>query len=433
MKVFDSELYDGGLLRDGIIFSVAFLVTLLFTIGYSSSTVWLLLIYIILAAVAVCWTVQSYKLQFPMESLVGPLYVLVGLCYAFCLPVTQETEASLATALKDGQFFSRLLYYPAYSLFSAVSSGPATCYLTRIISVLISGAIVWFSVQTVTYGETIVALICLLPSSLYHVCSGNAVGTSLLLSVLFISLAIRVSYTKSFYVMTNRYRFALLLSAFLMVFSDLACLAFLAFLFMIPSRCYGEKKKLISFISILVICLLVIIGYRVYTTSNYPSSVFSKSDIFVSQIIQRPVYFVLSLGRTFFADGGRYLLNLLVPSPDKLSVIPWPMILAFVVSLVYTVYFDSGLSPKRFFVIRCTLISSIFFTLVIATKGYLFAPEFSSGLIDVFNGSEFLPAVLPGVYLVKRLFKHPAAAQKNLSFAVLICILANIATALFLV
>ena len=114
MKVFDSELYDGGLLRDGIIFSVAFLITLLFTIGYSSSTVWLLIAYIVLAACAVCWTVQSYKLQFPMESLVGPLYVLVGLCYVFCLPVTQEAEAGLTTALKDGQFFSRLLYYPAY-------------------------------------------------------------------------------------------------------------------------------------------------------------------------------------------------------------------------------------------------------------------------------------------------------------------------------
>lgn len=432
MKVFDSELYDGGLMRDGILFSLAYFITLLFTLDFEVSSLWILLLYVACATLSVCWTVHCYKLQLPTDTLIGPLYLLVGLCYAFFLPISIETPSHFSVILGDGQFFSRLLYLPVYTICSGFLSITAAVYVARVFAIFFAAAIVWFSVQTIPYGETFLAIICFLPSSIFSVVSGSSIGTSLMLSVLFIALVIRVSYTKAFYVMTIRYRIALAASAFLMVLSDLACLAFLALLFMIPARCYGDRKNRFSFVGTMIIITLLIIGYRMYTTSNYDTSVFSKSAVFTGQILARPFYFVLTLVRTFFTNGGRYLLNLVVPSPGLLASLPWPFILTFIVGFVYTIYFDAGLSPKRFYVIRCTLISTALFTLVIATKGYLFSPEFSSGLISGFIGTEFLPVALPAGFLLKRLFKHPSAAQKNLTFAVLICVLANIASALFL-
>ena len=430
MSFKESELYDGGLGKDGIFCFVFCCITLLFTATPVRLSVLSIIIFVAASIISIVWCANSYKLQLPVERLVVPLFCIVGLFYSFGFPVSSDPELSFTTSIADGQFFSRFLYLPFYLFLRLFSSPIVSAYIARVMTILVCAVILGFSIQTIPYGETIIAVIALLPSSILQVIQGSSVATSLFLSILFVSLTIRVAYTKSFYTMTTRYRFALLFAASIMALSDLACLSFLTLLFMIPSRCYGDKKNRLRFVSILVVIILVILVYRFYTTGNYSSSVFSKKDVFEKEIISRPISYLATLFRTFFNNGGMYILNIVSPEMTH-KTIPWPFVMAFMVTFIYTLYFDSGLSPKRYFVIRCTLLTTFLFTVIIATKAYLFNSTFDLGLIDNLLGPEFLPALLPAIFFIKRLFKHPAAPQKNLSFAVLICVLVNLATVVY--
>ncbi len=426
----DSELYDGGLRKDGSLFFLVCLITMLFTLNIKQVSVVEIVLYVAASIGSIIWCATSYKLQLTVEKLVVPLFACVGLLYSIGIAASEEVECSLIVALSDGQLFSRALYLPFYFIFRMFLPTIAATYCSRIVTTLLCALILGFSIQTIPYGETILALTALLPNSVYQMVTGSSVATSLFLSFLFISLTIRVAYTKSYYVMTRRYEFALLFSAGIMVLSDLACLAFLSLLFMIPSRCFGDKKKRYRFIAIIVLFVIVILLYRFYTTSNYNSSVFSKKDVFLNQVISAPFSFFVTLFKTFFEKGGEYLLSF-ISVKGGIGAVPWPFVFSVIVTYVYTLYFDSGLSPKRFFVIRCTLLSTGLFALVVATKGYLFNSSFSTGIIDYLQGPEFLPLLLPAVFLIKRMFKHPAAPQKNLSLAVLVCVLANLSSVLY--
>ena len=430
MKFFDSDLYDGGLKRDGLIFFLLCCITLFFTIDITSISIPLLIAYICISVASFLWCANTYKLQMNMEMLVVPLFIAVGLFYSFAFSILEETESSFLISVSDGQFFSRLLYLPFYYLFRSFASHAAATYLARVCTVLLCAFILGFSVQTIPYGESILSIIALLPSSISQTIHGTAISTSLFLSVLFISLTIRAAYTKSTYTMTARYQFALIFASSVMVLSELACLAFWALLFMIPGRCYGDKKSKLRFISILAVILILILIYRFYTTGNYSTSVFSKKTVFVENVLKTPFHYVLTLFRTFFIEGGKYLLNTFSPNNDA-SKTPWLFIVILGAAFIYTVYFDSGLSPKRFYVIRCTLIATMLFILVVGTKGYLFSGNIPSGLIDYLQGTEFLPVITPAIFFIKRLFKHPAAPQKNLSFAILLCVLADLACGMY--
>ena len=429
MKFFESDLYDGGLRRDGTIFFLFCCITLLFTLDLSTS-IPTLLIYALLSILSIFWCANTYKLQMNLEKLIVPLFILVGLFYSARFQVLTEAENNILVSLSDGQFFSRLLYLPFYYLFHSVTSHVISTYLARVFSVLLCALILGFSVQTIPYGESLLAIVAILPSSITQTIHGTAIATSLFLSMLFISLCIRVAYTKSFYTMTTRYQFALIFACSVMVLADLACLAFWALLFMIPGRCYGDKKSKLRFIAILAIILVIILIYRSYTTGNYSTSVFSKKTVFIDNIIKTPFHFILSLFRTFFMEGGKFLLNTFSAN-NEANKTPWPFILIVGAVFVYIIYFDAGLSPKRFYVIRCTLVSSLLFILVVGTKGYLFSNNIPSGLIDYLQGTEFLPVIIPLIFFIKRLFKHPAAPQKNLSFALLICVLADLASGMY--
>ncbi|MBR0340996.1 MAG: DUF2142 domain-containing protein [Oscillospiraceae bacterium] len=430
MKLFDSDLYDGGLKKDGVFFFLFCCITLLFTLDFSTVSIPFLIVYAILSVCSFIWCANTYKLQMNVEKLVVPLFFAVGIFYSFGLPISNELETSFSVSLSDGQFFSRLLYLPFYHLFKSFAPHSFATYLARLFSVIICSLILGFSVQTIPYGETIISMVALLPSSINQMVKGTAISTSLFLSILFISLVIRVAYTKSFYVMTTRYRFALLFACSILVLSDLACLAFWALLFMIPERCHGDKKNRLRFVAVLTIVLVAVLIYRFYTTGNYSTSVFSKKTVFVQQVLQTPFRFILTLFRTFFVEGGNYLLNVFSLENSPLNT-PWPLILSLAVVFVYTVYFDAGLSPKRYYVIRCTLIACLLFIAVIGTKGYLFSTSNSSGLMNSLKGTEFLPVFVPLIFFIKRLFKHPAAPQKNLSFAVLISVLVDLASGLY--
>lgn len=430
MKFFDSDLYDGGLRKDGLLFFSFCCITLLFTLDYSTVSVPFLIAYVILSVGSFLWCANTYKLQMNVEKLVVPLFAVVGLFYSFGFPISNEIEASFSMSLYDGQFFSRILYLPFYHVFHSFSSHVVSTYLARVFTVLICSLILGFSVQTTPYGESIISIVALLPSSIYLTVLGSSISTSLFLSILFISLTIRVAYTKSYYIMTTRYRFALIFACSVLVLADLACLAFWALLFMIPERCYGDKKNRLRFVTILVVLLILILVYRFYTTGNYSTSVFSKKTVFIDEVLHTPFHYVLTLFRTFFVEGGNYLLNIFSLENSPLKT-PWPLIVSLAIVFVYVVYFDSGLSPKRFFVIRCTLIASVLFIVVIATKGYLFSTNNSSGLMNYLQGTEFLPVFIPLIFFIKRLFKHPAAPQKNLSFALLITVLVDLTLGLY--
>ena len=430
MKLLDSDLYDGGLKRDGIFFFLFCCITLLFTLDFSTASIPFLIAYAVLSVCSFMWCANTYKLQMNVEKLVVPLFLIVGVFYSFGFPISNEAETSLFLSLSDGQLFSRLLYLPFYYLFNSFASHSIATYLARLFSVIICSLILGFSVQTIPYGESIISMVALLPSSINQMIKGTSIATSLFLSILFVSLVIRVAYTKSFYVMTTRYRFALLFACSILVLSDLACLAFWALLFMIPERCYGDKKNRFRFIAVLTAVLLIILIYRFYTTGNYSTSVFSKKSVFIQEILNTPFHYVLTLFRTFFVEGGNYLLNVFSLENSPLNT-PWPLIVSLAVVFVYTVYFDAGLSPKRFYVIRCTLIASMLFIAVIGTKGYLFSSSNASGLMDSLKGTEFLPVFVPLIFFIKRLFKHPAAPQKNLSFAVLISVMVDLASGLY--
>ena len=430
MKILDSDLYDGGLRRDGLIFFLFCCITLFFTLDITAVSLPLLAAYLVLSVASFLWCANTYKLQMNMEMLVVPLFIAVGLFYSFALGVLEETENTLFVSLSDGQLFSRLLYLPFYYLFHSFASHAAATYLARICSVLLCSVILGFSVQTIPYGESIISIVALLPSTISQTVYGTAISTSLFLSILFISLIIRVAYTKSTYTMTTRYQFALIFACSVMVLSELACLAFWSLLFMIPGRCYGDKKSKLRFVVILAIILLLILAYRFYTTGNYPTSVFSKKSVFIQNVLQTPFHYILTLFRTFFIEGGKYLLNTFSPNNDPGNT-PWPFIVVLGSAFIYTIYFDSGLSPKRYYVIRCTLLATMLFILVVGTKGYLFSSDISSGLIDYLNGTEFLPVITSAIFFIKRLFKHPAAPQKNLSFAILLCVMADLACGMY--
>ena len=430
MKLLDSDLYDGGLKKDGILFFLFCCITLLFTLDFSNVFIPLLIAYVVLSVGSFLWCANTYKLQMNVERLVVPLFAIVGLFYAFGFPVSNEIETSLSMSLSDGQFFSRILYLPFYHLFHSVASHLVSTYLARIFTVLLCSLILGFSVQTTPYGESIISIVALLPSSIHLTVLGSSISTALFLSILFFSLTVRVAYTKSYYVMTARYRFALLFACSVLVLADLACLAFWSLLFMIPERCYGDKKNRFRFIAILLAVLILILIYRFYTTGNFDTSVFSKKTVFVEEILQTPFQYVLTMFRTFFVEGGNYLLNIFSLENTPIKT-PWPLIVSLAIVFVYVVYFDSGLSPKRFFVIRCTLIASVLFIAVVGTKGYLFSTNNASGLMNYLQGTEFLPVFIPLIFFIKRLFKHPAAPQKNLSFAILITVLVDLTSGLY--
>ena len=74
----DSELYDGGLRKDGSLFFLVCLITMLFTLNIKQVSVVEIVLYVAASIGSIIWCATSYKLQLTVEKLVVPLFACVG-------------------------------------------------------------------------------------------------------------------------------------------------------------------------------------------------------------------------------------------------------------------------------------------------------------------------------------------------------------------
>ena len=424
------NINDGGLLRDGVLFSTLFLIVILFS--NPSISPLSILLFIVACALLIFWTIRAYALQQSIAYLFAPLLFLVGIYVLFTIPITtDELPGGPALTYGDAATFSRFVSLPSFWVgnFLGLTEIQAA-YFARVISFVFQCACISYAVSILPYCQSIAAIISFMPATLRSITTASPIGMSFSLSLLFVALSLRAAY-KQYQRLTNKDTAILLVCAGFMLFSSIATLPMLIFILMIPKEYFQSKQHFRRFLIILfVITILICVAWIIYAPIAVPPLT-NDADRYsqMTYILTHPFHFIGTVMRTAVYEGGTYLIDLLTSPIHRVveQTVSWPYILTISICVFYAVYFDSGLSPKRFFVIRCTALSVFIYVLATMTLYYVSCSPVGSSMILDLYGDYFIPALFPGVLFLKRLFKHPAAPQKNLSFALLLAALSNLA------
>ena len=435
------SLNDGGILKKGILFSVFFLAAMLFsmeTTGFRPSFV---IIFLAASAAITVWSSKCYSLMKDTDILFAPIFIVCASFYAAVLPLTQD-EIPVADVLSygDGATFSRIFSLPSFWLLKSFGASiEASAYFARFVNLICCGFLLWFAVRSIPYCKALSASVALLPSALRSMATAAPQGTTLATSMLFIALVIRAAYTRDDYVMGRKYLFALTVSTLLMLFCNISTLPFISLLLMIPADRFGARKRFLSFFAIIAAFVVVCLALWTFGAAEAvlaPLEDLSRAAQF-SYILSHPFYYLTVLLRTIFSEGLRIFSEIFVAIPVTYTagneiMLPWVLPAAFMVCLMFTAYFDSGLSPRLEKIIRSTGISTLVFLAVQLTFYYMARTPVGNDIILGIDGGVLLPVFLPACLLVKRLCRHPAAPQKNFTEALMVLGIANIATALFI-
>jgi len=434
------SLNDGGTLKKGILYTLFFLITLVYSLEKTGFNILDAAVLLLASFVVTVWSSKSFSLMKDTDILFAPLFLVSGSFFAAVLPITRdELPVPGILSYGDGATFSRLFSLPSFWIMKLCGgSAEASVYFARFINIICCGFMIWFAIRSIPYCKSICAAVALLPSSMRSIATAAPQGATLATSMLFISLALRASYTKDTYIISKKYMFALTVSAFLMLFCNISSLPFISLLLMIPSSRFGNKKRMSLFFSLILIFVILCMmfwGFGAAEAVLYPIEGLSRSEQ-LWYVVSHPFFYISVLIRTLLSDGLHILTELFVTFPFSLNSgsdlqLPWPLAVSFLMCFLYIGYFDSGLSPRRERIIRSTGISFLVFTIFQLTFYYLARTPLGYETIQGIDGSVLLPVLMPACMFVKRMCKHPAAPQKNFTEALMILALANIATAFF--
>ena len=436
------SLNDGDTLKKGILFTLFFLIAMIFSSESSSGIrIPFVLLFVIASAAVSFWASRCFALMKNMDILFAPLFLVCGAFYAAVLPITSD-EIPVAGVLSygDGATFSRVFSLPSFWLMHLCGgSVEASVIFARFVNLICCGFLIWFAVRSTPYCKTISASIALLPSAMRSIATAAPQGTTLATSMLFIALVIRAAYTRDDYVMGRRYLLSLTCSTLLMLFCNISTLPFVSLLLMIPADRFGARRRFLSFFACVAAFTLLCIALWTFGAAEAilaPLPDLSRGAQF-SYILSHPFKYLLVIIRTIFSEGMRIVSEIFVAIPVTYTggseiALPWVLPVSFLLCMLYVSYFDAGLSPRLEKIIRSTGISTLVFIAVQFTFYYMARTPLGNDRILGIDGGVLLPVFLPACLFVKRLCKHPAAPQKNFTESLMVLSIANIATALFI-
>ncbi|MBQ9960266.1 MAG: DUF2142 domain-containing protein, partial [Oscillospiraceae bacterium] len=213
-----------------------------------------------------------------------------------------------------------------------------------------------------------------------------------------------------------------------------SCLPLLVFLFMIPRERFGEKKRAAVTYALLVLAVAAALLAWALLPAAARSTVLSADPAAQLQfMLHHPLQFLGSCVNTLFEDGA-LLISQLTAMDGSLRGsgfhLPWPVTATMLICLFYVCYFDAGLSTRKKYILRSIGGAVALYLLGIAASCYLHTTAVGESIISGLAANMLLPCALPAVLFIKRLFKHPAAPQKNLGLPLLTAALCNIVSVL---
>ena len=433
------SINDGETALRGSGIALLLLLSLLFECEGKSYVFVLGIIFAVVSALCITYASRCHTLQVQLERLVMPLLVVAGLAFMLVIPITaDELPVPGFATYGDGDTFARIFSLPSFWLAKLFGAGlEASCYFARFFNLICCSFLIAFSIYAIPYCKSIIAVIALMPASIRSIATASPTGTTLVFSMLFISLALRSAFTKEGYILSLRLRVLLVFSAFLMIVCNISCLPFAVLVFMIPASRFGNKKQLAAAVgSMAVLIIAAVVLWIAYAPIATPSPVAEASRTAqLVYILSNPATFIMTFLRTLMIEGNRLLLEVIgsVPvSAESSFSLPWPFISTNILSLIYVIYFDSGISPKRKYSIRTCAFGVFCYIFAIFTTYYMSKTVVAASTISGLTGSLLLPVLLPSAIFIKRMLRHPAAEQKNCSIALLFVVMCDIAAALSL-
>ena len=425
------NINEGNVLRDGALLFGGLLCCLLYAANGSGLTLPLAAVMLLAGGALVFWCARCYTLQKETAELYLLLFLLPALLYALTLPVTpDELPVTGLLTYGNGRTFARLFSLPAFWLGRLVGmSAPACVTLARVAHVLGCSAVLTFAVAVIPYGKSIAACITLLPACMGGFACASPNSSTLAFSMAFIALALRLAYTKDAYVMSVRYRAALILCCTLMLLCDISCLPLLVFLFMIPRERFGSKKQTAVTLLLLAAGIAAaVLAWALLPAAAHATVLSADPAAQLQHMLRHPIAFLGSCVNTAFAEGGHLIAQLTALDGTHWGSsfqLLWPVTAALLICMFYAFYFDAGLSSRRKYVLRSIGGALVLYLLCEAANCYLHGTAVGETLISGLAANMLLPCALPAVLFVKRLFKHPAAPQKNLNLVLLTLALCN--------
>ena len=436
-----NSINDGDTLKKGVLFSVFFLTAMLFSLETTGFRLSFAAVFLVASAAVIFWASRCFSLMKEIDLLFAPIFCLCGAFYAAVLPLTTD-EIPVADVISygDGATFSRIFSLPFFWILKICGASVETsAYFARYTNLFFCALLLWFAVRSIPYCKALSASIALLPSALRSFATAAPQGTTLATSMLFIALVIRAAYTRDDYVMSRRYLLGLTLSTLLMLFCNISALPFISLLLMIPADRFGARRRFLLFFAVIAVFVVICMTLWTFGAAEAvlaPLEGLSRGDQ-VRFIVSHPLYYLTVLVRTIFAEGMSIFSEIFVAIPvaytaGSVIALPWVLPVSFMLCVMYTAYFDAGLSPRLEKIIRSTGISTLIFIAVQLTFYYMARTPVGNDVILGIDGGVLLPVFLPACLLIKRLCKHPAAPQKNFTEALMVSGIANIAAALFI-
>lgn len=186
--------------------------------------------------------------------------------------------------------------------------------LSRLFNLLAYTVIVFFAVQKMPFFQNLLAMLAVMPLSLYQAASGSQDAMQHALCFLFIALCCSYAFDEKRKTLTWKHALGLgvLLLAIFVIKYVYVCLGLLVF--MIPMKRFGDRKRYWAAFGIALLPLLLIGGYHMLHVAPGISNAQAVSD--VEQITQsqylmaHPLYLPKILAKTFMTLGWFYLQSL---------------------------------------------------------------------------------------------------------------------------
>lgn len=186
--------------------------------------------------------------------------------------------------------------------------------LSRLFNLLAYTVIVFFAVRKMPFFQNLLAMLAVMPLSLYQAASGSQDAMQHALCFLFIALCCSYAFDEKRKTLTWKHALGLgvLLLAIFVIKYVYVCLGLLVF--MIPMKRFGDRKRYWAAFGIALLPLLLIGGYHMLHVAPGISNAQAVSD--VEQITQsqylmaHPLYLPKILAKTFMTLGWFYLQSL---------------------------------------------------------------------------------------------------------------------------
>lgn len=274
-------------------------------------------------------------------------------------------------------------------------------YSGRLSSWLFITLILYVAIRIIPIGKEVIALIVLLPMNIHESVSLASDGQVVAVSILLVAIVISLRYSQSFMLKPWQYC-ALFLPAVMISQLKLVYLPFILVYVLIPDVCFGGRKRkwvylaFIAFVAVAsnLIWLKMCDRFLVKNGSDFDGN--------LGYIINEPLYYLITLARTFFTYTSGTLEQMVGSRLAWLNVLTTGVLVQLYLCILGYKFLVNRkkLAGKELFASGVFAFVIVSIVLLIATSEYLYWTPPYERIVNGVQGRYLIPLLLPLYFVI---------------------------------